>query len=380
MRHRKLAAAVGAAAFLLLPAKAKADAQRVCAAPAPLHAACMAEIVTEPGSATPFAAAEPHGYGPADLQSAYGLSPVGGAGRTVAIVDAYDYPTAAQDLGVYRSHYGLPPCIAAVGCFRKVNQTGGSKLPPANASWAQETALDLDMVSATCPDCRILLVEANSSSIEDLANAEDTAAKLGANVISNSYGGAEFSGETSAKYNSHYDHPGVAITASSGDDGFGVSFPAASQYVTAVGGTTLQRGGGARGWTETAWAQAGSGCSAFVVKPPWQLDRGCSGRTIADVAAVADPTTGVATYDSAPAGGKSGWFEAGGTSVSAPIVAGIFGQGGGGAPSMPYAGAAWLFDVTSGANGSCSVQYLCTAGPGYDGPTGLGTPNGIGAF
>jgi subtilase family serine protease len=340
----------------------------------------MALIVTHSGSTTPLAATEPSGYGPADLQSAYGLSPIGGAGRTVAIVDAYDDPTAEQDLAAYRAHYDLPECSSAVGCFRKVDQTGGSTPPRADAGWSEEISLDLDAVSATCPGCHILLVEANSSSIEDLGRAEDTAAKLGANVISNSYGGPEFAGESSAKYDGHYDHPGIAITASSGDDGFGVSFPAASEYVTAVGGTTLERGGGTRGWTETAWARAGSGCSAYIVKPAWQLDGGCSGRTVADVAADADPVTGLAVYDTTPLAGKSGWFEAGGTSVAAPIVAGVFGQGGGSAPGTPYAGAAWLFDVTSGSNGSCSVDYLCTAGPGYDGPTGLGTPDGIGAF
>jgi subtilase family serine protease len=381
LRNRKLAAAVGAVALFALPASATAASHQVCGTPARLHAACLAEVVTEaPGSAKPRAAATPSGYGAADLQGAYRLSATGGAGRTIAIVDAYDDPTAEADLATYRSQYGLPACTTANGCFRKVNQTGGSTPPAVDGGWAQEISLDLDMASATCPSCHILLVEATSSAFTNLGRAEDTAASLGASAISNSYGGSEFSGETSSTYNGHFNHPGIAITVSSGDSGYGVEFPAASQYVTAVGGTSLRRGGGTRGWTETAWSGAGSGCSGFVAKPTWQHDSGCTRRTVADVSAVADPATGVAVYDSTRYQGSSGWMVFGGTSASAPIIAGAFAQGGHSAPSTPYASTAALFDVTSGSNGACSVAYLCTAGAGYDGPTGLGTPNGTGAF
>ena len=231
------------------------------------------------------------------------------------------------------------------------------------------------MVSAACPNCKILLVEASSASLANLAAAVDTAARLGATQISNSYGGNETSNETSME--SHFNHPGVAITVSSGDSGFGVEFPAASQFVTAVGGTTLQRAPGtSRGWTETAWSGAGSGCSAFVPKPSWQTDTGCANRTVADVSAVADPNTGVAVYDSFKVGG---WLVFGGTSVSSPLVASVFALAGNAAgtvsQSYPYSHASSMHDVTSGSNGVCGGSYLCTAGAGYDGPTGLGTPN-----
>jgi subtilase family serine protease len=234
------------------------------------------------------------------------------------------------------------------------------------------------MASATCPNCQILLVEANSNSFTDLAAAEDTAAALGANVISNSYGGSEFAQETSQTYNSHFNHPDVAITVSTGDSGYGVEFPASSQYVTAVGGTSLTKSGSA--YSERAWSGAGSGCSAYVGKPSWQHDSGCARRTVADVSAVADPNTGVAVYDSYRYQGAAGWMVFGGTSASAPIIAGTVALGGGTSPSKPYGNTVALHDVTSGSNGSCSVAYLCTAGTGFDGPTGLGTPNGVAAF
>ena len=239
-------------------------------------------------------AAGPSGYGPADLQSAYKLpSSTGGSGQTVAIVDAFDDPTAEQDLAQYRSFYGLPPCTTANGCFRKVNQNGGTlPMPAPSPDWALEISLDLDMVSAVCPNCHILLVEANTNLSSDLYVAEDTAARLGANAISNSWGGSEYSGQTSD--DAHFNHPGVAITASSGDNGYGVSYPAASRYLTAVGGTSLTRNSSARGWTESAWSGAGSGCSRYDAKQSWQTDKGCSRRTVADVSAVADPNTGVA--------------------------------------------------------------------------------------
>jgi hypothetical protein len=348
--------------------------------PAPLRVArCHAEVVID-ATGAPFATPGPAGYGPADLQSAYRLTAraaSAGATQTIAIVDAYDHPAAEADLGVYRSQFGLPPCTTANGCLRKVDQRGGTSYPKANAGWAQEISLDLDMASAICPNCRILLVEADSSAFTDLAAGVDRAATLGATQISNSYGGNEYSGETSDE--SHYNHPGIAVTVSSGDSGYGAEFPAASRYVTAVGGTSLQPDSGSpRGWSETAWSGAGSGCSAYVPKPSWQTDSGCARRTIADVSAVADPDTGVAVYDSFPFHGSSGWMVFGGTSAAAPIVAGFDALYGAGAASPAFAyGSPSLFnDVTSGSNGTCG-SYLCAARAGYDGPTGIGTPDGL---
>jgi subtilase family serine protease len=375
--HRSLVPLL--ALLLVVPAAAVAKPNRhVCADAAAGFAHCHARVVTD-AKGNPAVTPAPNGYGPADLKSAYfpNVAADAGSGKVFAVVDAYDAPTAASDLATYRSTYGLPAC--GTGCFTKVNQTGNTApLPRANGGWAQEISLDLDMASAVCPNCRILLVEANSNAFTDLAAAEDTAARLGASVISNSYGGSEFSQETTSTYNGHFNHPGIPITVSSGDSGYGVEFPAASQYVTAVGGTSLTRSGSS--YSEQAWSGAGSGCSAYVAKPSWQTDSGCARRTVADVSAVADPNTGVAVYDSYRYRGAAGWMVFGGTSASAPIIAGAFALGGGTSPSKPYGNTSSLNDVTSGSNGACSVAYLCTAGPGFDGPTGLGTPNGVGAF
>ena len=324
----------------------------------------------------------PPGFGPADLQSAYALpSATGGTNKTVAVVDAFDNPNAEADLAVYRAQYGLPPCTTANGCFTKMNQNGlPSPLPVPNAGWAAEIALDIQMVSAVCPNCRILLVEANSNVDTDLFTAVNTAVAQGAKFVSNSYGGPEDPSQTAS--DAFFNHPGVAITASSGDDGYGTSYPAASQYVTAVGGTSLAHAANSRGWTETVWTGAGSGCSAFDPKPSFQTDTGCARRTVADVSAVADPQTGVAVFNTYQA---PGWAVFGGTSVSAPVIASVYALAGTPASasypsSYPYASTSALNDVTSGSNGSCGGSYLCTAGPGYDGPTGLGTPNGVRAF
>lgn len=368
-------AAVALAAAPMAQAAPVAHAPLCDAAPAGT-ARCHAKVVTD-AAGVPQTTSVPSGYGPADLRAAYGLtslSPTGGSGQTVAIVDAYDDPGAEADLAVYRAQYGLPACTTANGCFRKVDQRGGTAYPATDAGWSQEISLDLAMVSAICPNCRILLVEADSAAMGDLAAAVQQAAALGATQISNSYGSPEYAGETADE--AAYDQPGIAVTVSAGDSGYGVQFPAASRYVTAVGGTSLQRDANAAGgWTETAWSGSGSGCSSYVPKPSWQSDAGCAGRTVADVAAVADPQTGVAVYDSL--GG--GWMVFGGTSVAAPIVAAFAALLGSdaAAPSYPYSRPGSYFDIVSGANGSCAVSYLCVAGPGYDGPTGLGSPDGL---
>jgi subtilase family serine protease len=337
----------------------------------------MLDAVSPVASVSP--AATPAGFGPTDLRSAYNVTGTGASGTIVAIVDAFGYPNAERDLGVYRSQFGLPACTTANGCFKKVNQRGvQGSYPATNVGWAQETALDLDMVSAMCPGCSILLVEADSATFQNLATSVNTAAAMGAHAISNSYGGSE-SGSTSVE--PLYDYAGIAVTVSSGDSGFGVQFPASSPHVTAVGGTSLSRSTNSRGWTETAWSGAGSGCSTVYTKPTWQTDTGCARRTVADVSAVADPNTGVAVR--APTSATaSAWLVFGGTSVAAPLIAGIYGVNDTGVTfgSDPYHHTSALFDVTSGSNGSCGGSYLCTAKTGYDGPTGLGTPNGVTAF
>jgi subtilase family serine protease len=363
---------------------------------------CDAHVVTADDGAAPLATSSyQFGYTPQNLAKAYKWSDPTGAtwnwnGQTIAIVDAYDNPNVESDLSAYRSQFGLPACTTANTCFRKVNQRGGTTPPAGNVGWGQEIALDVEMVSAVCPGCKILLVESDSNSFLDLGVAVNRAYGMGANAISNSYGGSEFGGETS--YGGAYNHAGVAITASSGDGGYGVEVPAAYNTVVAVGGTSLRAAANSRSWTESAWSGAGSGCSSQISKPSWQTDTGCSRRTVADVSAVADPNTGVAVYDSYGSSGGNNWYVFGGTSVASPIIASVYGLAGNvGLPGstdypakLAYASPDSLFDVTSGSNGNCTrkvrrggssgAAYLCTAGAGYDGPTGLGTPNGTSGF
>jgi subtilase family serine protease len=387
-----LASALSVPAFAATPAAAPAapahSFSHACGTATRGAASCKALVRTDlapstaAGQAKP-AATSPQGLNPPDLQSAYKLpSATAGSGQTVAIVDAFNDPTAESDLGVYRSQFGLSACTTANGCFRKVDQRGGTRFPRTDGGWAEEISLDLDMVSAVCPNCKIILVEADSNSFANLGAAENEAAALGANVISNSFGGSDAS---DASNGSFYNHPGVAITVSSGDAGFGVEYPASSRFVTAVGGTSLRTASNSRGWTETAWSGAGSGCSAFNTQLTGQagVDTGCARRAVADVSAVADPATGVSVFDSTAFQGLSGWLVFGGTSVAAPVIGGVYGLAGNAASinnNFPYAHTGSLFDVTSGSNGTCSPSQLCTARPGWDGPTGLGTPNGTGAF
>ncbi len=364
---------------------------RTCATPPPGQMACFALRRTTGVVAKVARGVNPaitvSGYGPSDLDSAYNVPTTLGSGKTVAIVDAYDDPNAASDLSTYRSNFGLPACTTANGCFKKVNQSGAtSPLPSADTGWSSEIMLDLEMVSAICPNCHILLVEASSPTTANLGTAVNTAVAQGAVAVSNSYGGSEVSSETSFD-NSYYKHPGVAIVASSGDSGYTREYPAASPYVTAVGGTALSHASNSRGWTESVWSTsssegAGSGCSAYESKPSFQSDSGCARRTIADVSAVADPATGVAVYDSY---GSGGWTVFGGTSVASPIIGAMYAlasppTAGAFPNSYPYADPGALYDVTTGQTATCSPAYLCTAEVGYDGPTGLGTPNGVAAF
>lgn len=293
------------------------------------------------------------GLHPSDIQSLYSL-PSQNAGGTVAIVDAYDDPNAEADLGVYRTAFGLASCTSSNGCFSKVNQNGQQgSYPVADTGWSTEIALDVDMISAACPNCKILLVEANSNSLDDLGAAVDTAVSMGARFVSNSYYGPEWPGETAR--DAHYNHPGTAITVSAGDQP-SPFYPAASPYVTSVGGTTDSNG------AESAWQYGASGCSEYESKPKWQGNTGCKTRSIVDVATVADPQTGVSMYDTT----AGGWVVAGGTSVGAPIVAAAYAlsanpQG----PAYSYAHPKAFHDILP---------------QGYDFVTGLGTPNGVGGL
>ena len=364
----------------------------VCnAAPQIGFAECLSVLRTDSGASI-SANGTPSGFGPSDLQDAYNVSDNGavGTGPLVAIVDAYHDPSAEADMNIYRQQFGIGECHSGPtngDCFQQVDQNGGTNFPSANRSWSMEISLDLDMVSAICPSCRILLVEADNSSLVNLGTAVNTAVSMGAVAVSNSYGGPEFFFEGWAE-SQFFNHPGVALTVSSGDNGYGVEFPAASQYVTAVGGTTLNRSVNGRGWSETVWKGAGSGCSRFIAKPAWQTDTTtCSHRTVADVSAVADPQTGVAVYDSFGTWWQPhGWLVFGGTSVSSPIIgsmyalAGHTGSNHGAATIYSHPGS--FYDVTSGSNGTCkaSAAYLCKGATGYDGPTGVGTPNGLGGF
>ncbi|MBV9992005.1 MAG: peptidase S8 [Alphaproteobacteria bacterium] len=332
-------------------------------------ARCFARIVTDASGR--IAVSSPRaigGYTPGDLRDAYKIKGTGAPTTIVAAATAYGYTNAEADLGVYRAQFGLAACTTANGCFKKLNQNGvQGSYPAQNLGWAQEAAVDLDMASAMCPSCQIWLLEADTSSFANLAATVDTAASLGAHAISNSYGGAE-SGTTA--YEPHYNHPGIAITASGGDSGLGgPQFPASSPHVTAVGGTHLVPAANARGWSETAIG--GGGCSTVYAKPAWQTWPGCTRRVDNDVAAVGDPATGVAVYGPVSST-ASGWMVFGGTSVSAPIIAGVYGVNGGAVTygSDPYAHPTQLFDITAGTG----------AGPGYDPATGMGTPMGAGAF
>jgi subtilase family serine protease len=362
----------------------------------PRYARCLALVRDDAGGVGRDIRGTIQGIEPAQFQAAYNINTAGGAGQVVALVDAFDNPNAANDLAVYRAQWGLPACGS--GCFTKVNQLGQTyNYPSPDSGWGVEEDLDIEMVSATCPNCKIILVEANSSYFSDLGAAVVEAAALGATVISNSYQGGEFQGEDD---DTPYQQA-VPVLASAGDDGYGTGYPAASQYVISVGGTSLyQGGGGSRGWTERVWSGSGSGCTQYAAKPSWQTDSGCKNRTMNDIAWDADPNTGPAEYDSY---GEGGWFTVGGTSVSSPAVAGeIAAASTNGLTNAGFIYANYSYhppvhvvrggsnertaqqtnmtDIKIGGNGGCNPSYLCQAGPGYDGPSGVGTPYGMGAI
>lgn len=456
-----------------------------CSDPPPGHAGCLAlQLVphtaqararTHPLGITrtgPIRALSPaagdFGLRPQDIHSAYQLPTTAVSSQTIALVDAYHDPTAEADLEAYSEEFGLPACTAANGCFQQVNQNGLSGNPPFPANdtvlkeareapegselrqeaeeatgWALEISLDIEAAHATCQSCRILLVEADTPSFADLDTAEASAAALGASEISNSWGGPEQSLSVGLENSSAFNEPGIVITASAGDDGYlswdaeneslrgYAEFPASSPHVVAVGGTRLSLGAGASWSEETVWngdGAGGGGCSVIFTAPLWQQNVkgfpavGCaSKRAVADVAADADPYSGLAVHDTSPECETSyveakvkhvtNWCTIGGTSLSSPVIAAVYALAGG-AGGAPYPARtlylhlastpASLHDVTGGSNGecatpfdessllssceegeeaqSCSSQAICLAGPGFDGPSGVGTPNGITAF
>src|ERR1700722_2875474 len=346
------------------------------------------------------------GYTPAEIRSAYKIPSTGGAGQTVAVVDPYNDPDAHKNLETYREKYGLPECPEK-NCFNKVTQKGetiieegaGKNAPENNKGWSLEISLDLDMVSATCPECKILLVEAKTNAWANLGEAENEAAKS-VNVINDSW--AEKEGKENEKKESrekeweelgskYFKHSGIPITAASGDKGYGVAVPAGAPCVIAVGGTALkQESKSERGWVEEVWdypeksAGTGSGCALKVEKKPaWQHDKGCANRTDNDIAAVGSSNgTPVSMYDTYE---EPGWINAGGTSASAPIIAGIEALAEKPAKELGaqifYEEPNHEFPVTKGDNGTCAPpaedEYLCTAREGYSGPAGMGAPDGV---
>ncbi len=365
----------GRAAFAAPPtpaAPARITYSHACAAVLAGYARCTALIATLAGSSKALSFnpnADPTGgsppYNPANLHSAYNLPNTASGTPTVAIVDAYSDPDLASNLATYRSKWGLSACTTSSGCLKIVNQAGGSKLPSKNVGWGLEESLDVDMVSAICQNCHILVVEANSPTNANLGKAVNEAVKLHAIAVSNSYGENEFSGESSP-CSSYYKHNNVAVTASTGDSGPGVSYPAVCPYVVGVGGTTLNSNG-----TETAWSGAGGGCSVYIARPSWQSSSvtGCSKRAVADVSADADPNTGVYVYDSY---GRYGWVEVGGTSVSSPLTASVFALAGNVSSTQYPASLPWT-KYTSGC--------LFTVGAvNYAYQTGLGSPDGTSCF
>lgn len=394
---------------------------RVCAVH---HLACDAEALTvAPGSPKLLVSGTPIGYGPQDLEKAYGITGSAGTNGTIAIVDAGAYPTLESDLTIYRDAYGLPRCTVASGCLKQVSYRGGAAYAPStdpDTAYLEElvsveTALDVDMASAACPKCRILEVQTpavdadpetqaeNDAATLDFATAARTAASLGADSVSISYGyGTDTYTDTGAP-STAIALPGVAVVAASGDSGVNVDgngWPAALTTVIAAGGTSLYTDKtNSRGFTDTAWDGAGSGCTADLGPANHQPDSvasACYGyRADSDISAVADPNTGVAVYNSyAPATGfPSGFIVVGGTSASAPFIAGMYTRSGVRSgvlgPNEIYEAPASRFrDVVIGQttpSGVCEIAYglddrLCTAGPGWDGPTGRGTPKGLATF
>ena len=332
-------------------------------------------VATHPIHVRPNASSTPTGLSPSVIKGAYGFStnPAAGSGQTVAIVDAYDDPNAEADLGVFTGQYSLPSCVASNGCFTKVNQTGGTKYPRTDSGWALEISLDVQWAHAIAPGAKILLVEAKSANFSDLMAAEDYA-KTHANYVSNSWGAAEFSGETA--YDSHFVQSGVSFFVSSGDNGTPAQYPSASPNVISVGGTTLNFSGSTL-TSETGWSGSGGGCSAYETGTAAQLGYGTfaqvncgTKRGTPDVSLDADPASGVSVYDSVRYQGQLGWWAVGGTSASSPMWAARSADSGANVnAAYVYANNITFRDITSGNNGLPCLT-------GYDLVTGLGSWTG----
>jgi hypothetical protein len=427
-------------------------------------------------SAAPSAAAGDFGLRPRDLHSAYELPDDATDAQTIALVDAYNDPSAEEDLAKYSSEFGLPECTAGDGCFAQVNQNGTAGEPPFPHSraeletarkgsgskrreaeeamgWSVEMSLDIETAHAVCQSCKIVLVEAEDPAYVNLEAAEESAARLGADEISNSWGGQECAAVGACIGDSPaFDHPGLVVAAAAGDEGYlnwleghepFANYPATSPHVVAVGGTRLllnakdewagesvwNDGGTGRNGRADGFGATGGGCSEELEAQPWQQavpdwpQVGCGDRrAVADVAADGDPYTGLAVYDTSPECETEieegatvrtvHWCTIGGTSLATPLIAASFALAGG-ADGVEYpartlyenaAGTPGsLHDVTSGSNGecdlpfdsltgaqgctaaedaatSCAAELICLAASGYDGPSGLGTPDGIAAF
>jgi subtilase family serine protease len=321
------------------------------------------------------------GWAPADFQARYNLPVTRGSDQIVAIVDAYDNPNVTSDLAAYRSNFGL-----GTANFTKYNQEGQkSNYPQRSTGWGVEIDLDAEMVSAACPLCTIYLIEANGADSSDLDTAEVEAVNLGAHIVSNSWICYD---SNSCVDTSDFDAPGVVYVAASGDAGLNNNGnPESLGSVVSVGGTELAKNGST--YSETPWNGGGGGCSdnggeSGVLKPSWQHDPDCAYRTDVDVSAVA---WDVAEYDSY---GYSGWFTVGGTSVAAPLIAGVYALAEN-AQKQDAGEKLWTLSnkqhkkdlhKIGGSGGSCG-SYLCGEGfykKYYTGPNGWGTPNGIKAF
>lgn len=360
--------------------------------PEPGQATCLAETLPvsdpiadtgasyETDRARPLAAKpQPVSYSPADLASLYRIPSDLRPTSTVGIVEVGSDPNTVAQMSYFRSTFRLPACTKATGCFREVAQDGSTRLPATDSHWVVETAIDVQAVSAVCPTCHILLVDASSAGITDMAKAALTATRLGAAYVSLSYGSPESAATTSLR-NTYYANPDVTYVAAAGDSGSGggALFPASAPNVVAAGGTSVRRVSGA--WQQSAWSGAGSGCSTQYAMSPVQglasLGSVCGGkRVVSDVSALADPATGMSFYR----GGS--WLNAGGTSLAAPILTALYALAGNHtAPLSFYADSSALVDVTTGSTGNCATARICRAGPGWDGPTGLGTPGGLDAL
>jgi subtilase family serine protease len=403
------------------PHYAYATVARVCPKAKPNHATCQSIRLVPAASTT--AGAEQYalsagasvtpghagGLSPSLLQAAYGYATTGGTGQTVGIVDAFNDPNIASDLAMFDTTYGLAACTVANGCLKVVSQTGSTTALPSNdtTGWSVEESLDVESVHSVCPLCKIVLVETNNDSFDSLATGVNEAVTLGATEVSNSYGGTDAGGSIPSADVLAYQHPGIAITASAGDDGYydfdefnGTSapdFPSSDKTVVAVGGTTLKLNQNATRASEEVWdtdgpkdayqqdgglsGATGGGCSTEFLAAPWQLDlsdwsqSACgTHRLVSDISALADPFTGFDIYDSFNDGdGAPGWATYGGTSLATPIIAAMFGLAGGTHgilyPALTLYGhynthSAGLYDVTAGGNGWCGGEgYLQCGNP-----------------